>query len=356
MMGHGQNRKSRTIKNFAAAGLCALTVMIACGKIQSNDSTAQSLASAGMSEAEIEAALKANIAVRLNLTTNRATLYRSGVALQQWNIATADVSGIYHSGQAKITPEGIYSIEDMEHCPVWRPEKPTNPATGTAAKTEEERWQIFNSQPEIYGPCGAQNPLGKYVFWFHGPYGMHGNSAEDILRLEDPEERRVSGGCVRNPNSKIKEIFHLALDTFPELATFKSDVLAMEGQTTQIKQTIANSARAIDMRVIVGRWVQDPLVSDSNSPQPMPTLPPTPTPTPIPEPVGPAKLCKAVAVDPVSGVAPIHITLPATAQNISAYYRLNDPIRVFGSIPGTDFYRTGRGYIESKYLGQCSNY
>lgn len=346
------------VRRLALASAATLAAVTACGKMDDLESAIQWVASPGMSQAEVDTALKATLAVQLNLKTNRATLYRDGVPSQQWNIASADVTGIYHNGESKITPEGIYGIEDLEHCPVWRPRDPVNPATGKVAQTEAERWSIFNSQPDVYGPCGARNPLGNYVFWFQGPYGMHGNSAEEILRLKNPEDRRVSGGCVRNPNAKIKEIFHLALDTFSELNGYKAGVLAMESEAASRKRTLTQSARSINMRVVVGRWANDPAVSGApaaNTPVVV-TPPPTPSPTPIPEPVGPAMLCKALKVDSESGVAPLHIRLPAHKGNISGFYRLNDPVRVTGLIPGTTYYVTARGYIEKSYLGSCSPY
>lgn len=288
--------------------------------------------------------------MQLNLKTNRATLYRDGVPQQQWNIASADVTGAYHNGEMKFTPEGIYGIEDLEHCPAWRPRDPVNPATGKVAQSDAERWQIFNAEPEVYGPCGSSNPLGKYVFWFQGAYGMHGNSAEEILRLRDPEERRVSGGCIRNPNEKIKEIFHTALDTFPDLSAYKQTVVTMEGQPQQSKRTLTQGARNINMRVVVGRWASDPAVGGGTSQPsaPVVTPAPTPAPTPIPAPVGAAMLCKAISVDSKFGVAPLHIRLPATPENISGFYRLKDPVRVFGLIPGTTYYQTARGFIALK--------
>lgn len=338
-----------------ASGVAAVLAIAACGRMgASTDSHPLWLASEGMSDAEVESALKASMAIRVNLTTNRATLYQQGEPRDQWNIASADVTGQYHNGQPKFTPEGIYGVEDFEHCPVWRPRDPINPATGKVVQSEEERWQVFNAQPEIYGPCGARNPLGRYVFWFHGPFGMHGNSAEEILRLEDPEDRRVSGGCLRNPNAKIRELFHLALTSFPEIAEFKQRVVEME--TNPEKQTVAQSVRGLNMRVVVGSWRVDPQVKGGSLPPVVVTpQPPVPTPTPIPEPIGPAMICKTIAVDSATGVAPVHRTLPATNENVSAYYRMNDPIRVHGLIPGTSFYRTGRGFIDQRFVGYCSN-
>lgn len=348
------------LKNLGFSGVVAVAVATACGKTGESASSLQWVASTGMSSIEVNQALNATMAVQLNLKTNRATLYRNGTPQQQWNIASADVSGAYHGGEAKMTPEGVYGIEDIEHCPVWRPRDPVNPSTGKVAQSEAERWSVFNSQPEVYGPCGSSNPLGKYVFWFQGPYGMHGNSAEEILRLKNPDERRVSGGCVRNPNAKIKEVFHLALDAFPELVSFKEKVIAMESQPSQNKKTLTQSVRDINIRVVVGRWLNDPVLGGDNSnpdlPAATPTPPPTPTPTPIPQPVGPAMLCKAVAADSKSGVAPVHIRLPATPDNISAFYRLHDPVRVMGIIPGTRFYKTARGYIDKDFVGSCSQY
>lgn len=353
----------RRFKLLVSSALVTAAAVVACGRAtEETDSTPLWLASSGMSAAEIDKALKSTMAIRVNLKTNRATLYKSEIALQQWNIASADVTGAYHGGEPKYTPHGIFGVEDFEHCPVWRPRDPVNPATGRVAQTEDERWRIFNSNPDVYGPCGARNPLGRYVFWFQGPYGLHGNSAEDILRLPNPDDRRVSGGCLRNPNAKIKEIFDTALDTFPQLSDFKRRVRAMESNPS--KQTVGQGVRDLDMRVVVGEWRTDPKVGNAGGqplppvvtpvPSPVPTAAPLPTPTPIPEPVGPALICKAVAVDPSSGVAPVHRTLPATGANVSAYYRLNDPVRVLGLIPRTEFYRTGRGYISKKFIGSCS--
>lgn len=342
----------RRFNFLLASAFISVAAIVACGKgTETPDSKPLWLVTSNMSDVEVDKALRATMAIRVNLTTNRATLYQVGQALQQWNIASADVSGRYHGGEPQYTPEGIYGVEDFEHCPVWRPRDPINPATGRVAQSEDERWRIFNAHPEVYGPCGSNNPLGRYVFWFQGPFGLHGNSAEDILRLPHPDDRRVSGGCLRNPNSKIKEIFHRALNVYPDLSDYRTRVLAME--ISPLKQTVAQSVRTLDMRVVVGRWRNDPLVQDSASGRdPLPA--PVPTPTPIPDPVGPAMICKTLVVDSSSGVAPVHRTLPASPENVSAYYRLNDPVRVLGLIVGTDFYRTGRGYIHKKFVGNCT--
>jgi hypothetical protein len=347
----------RRINFLMTSGILSVSFVVSCGRTTANsESELQWIVSGTMSDVEVDKALKATMAIRVNLTSNRATLYKNGEALRQWNIASADVTGQYHGGEPKFTPPGIYGVEDFEHCPVWRPRDPVNPATGRVAQTDDERWRIFNDYPEVYGPCGASNPLGRYVFWFQGPYGLHGNAAEYILRLPNPDDRRVSGGCLRSPNAEIKSLFHLALGTFSELAEYKSRVVSME--ESPYKQTVAHSVRSLNMRVVVGHWRTDPLVRDSGSGRdpapPVPVPPPAPIPAPIPDPVGPVMICKAIAIEPARGVAPVHRTLPATNGNVSAYYRLNDPVRIHGRIPGTAFYRTGRGYIEEKYIGKCA--
>jgi hypothetical protein len=341
----------RRINFLATSSLLAVLFAVACGQNEENsDSEFTWVVSDSLTETEVKKALNATMAIRVNLTTNRATLYQSGEPRRQWNIASADVTGRYHGGERKFTPPGIYGVEDFEHCPVWRPRDPVNPSTGRVAQSEDERWRIFNDYPDVYGPCGSRNPLGRYVFWFQGPYGLHGNAAEDILRLPHPDDRRVSGGCLRSPNAEIKSLFHLALETFSELSDYKVRVQSME--TSARKQTVAHSVRALNMRVVVGHWRVDPVAGDSDSGQ-VP-LPPAPLPPPVPEPVGPAMICKAIAVETVSGVAPVHRTLPASSENISAYYKLSDPVRVLGRIPSSPFFKTGRGYIDEKYIGNCS--
>ena len=203
------HRKPRTVLSQVGLSLLALAGFVACqGNPSEQNAETQWLQSSNLDDVSVQKALSSKLALQINLKSNRVTLYKSGKAVDQWNIASADVSGEFHDKIAQSTPTGIFAVEDMQACPEWLPRSPKDPATGKVATNEAERREIFKKNPDLFGPCGAKNPLGKYVIWFHGEYGVHGNAAEWILELANPDERRVSGGCIRNPNAKIKDVFH----------------------------------------------------------------------------------------------------------------------------------------------------
>ena len=364
----------------------------ACVKKTSDIDAEVMWAVSGSSGAEVENALRTQVAFRLNLKTNRATMYKNGLAVDQWNIASADVSGEWHNGQPQSTPTGVFNVEDMQMCPAWYPRQPVNPATGRIVGSEQERQQVFAQNPQIYGPCGSKNPLGRYVLWFNGAYGMHGNSNEEILEFSDPNDRRVSGGCVRNPNAKIRSVFHSVVDTFDALADFGSQVDAMEGRSLDDRWTITKGVSNLSMRVVVGNWSADPAVGSRIGgtpvqPTPAPTSKPEPTPTPVVAPTakptaapvatptatstpgstpntnsGSGALtlsgkmsCRISSVDPASGVAPVYLNVPGsvTDNRIASFYRLDWPVTVHEKVAGTSFYKVSRGYLEEKYVSNC---
>jgi hypothetical protein len=330
--------------------LSAFAVVVATGcQSDSNTdavATPQWMQTPSLDDATVSAALGAKLALRINLQSNRITLYKSGKVADQWNIASADVTGEFHNKEPQSTPTGIFAVEDMQACPEWLPRAPQDPKTGKVASNEKERWEIINANPELFGACGKSNPLGHYAIWFHGAYGVHGNSAEWILELNNPEERRVSGGCIRNPNMKIKELFHLAIDSFPQIASYRSEVLNLESSSKKVTKT--QSLKGIDFKVVVGHWNQDPSLDTTvTQPQAEPTVaPPVVTETQL--------KCPVVAIDSTLGIAPTHEMLPATAHNVVSFYSLGDSAIVKEEIEGTNYVRTLRGILDRKYLGKCS--
>lgn len=303
-------------------------------------------------DATVQNAVASQMAVQINLTTNRATLFKQGKAVDQWNIASADVTGEFHDNIPQSTPTGVFAVEDMQVCPTWLPRAPKDPKTGKVAANEQERMAIIRNNPELFGPCGAKNPLGSYVIWFHGEYGIHGNAAEWILDLANPEERRVSGGCIRNPNSKIKDVFHLVIDSFPQLSGFRQQTLSMEAAQAKDKKTLTQSLSSVDMKVVVGRWAKDPQIAGSApkpSQPPVPSVSPTPAPTPTPQ----KMRCEVVGVDPVKGVALVYSKLPANFDNEYSFFNRGEIAIYTEELPGTGYVRTSRGLIEKKMLGNC---
>jgi hypothetical protein len=371
-------RKS-IFKTILPVAVSVLTTAVSCAKkTDSVDSEVSWLASSSLSTAEVNKALRSKVAFRINLKTNRATLYKNGVAVDQWNIATADVSGAYHNGERQVTPTGIYAVDDLQMCPAWYPRKPINPATGREVRSEAERAAVFANNPSLYGPCGSRNPLGRYVLWFHGAYGLHGNSNESILELPSASERRVSGGCIRNPNSKIKEVFGSILNTFDDLSSFRGSVASMESRPMNQRWTLTKSVASLNMRVVVGNWSSDPTLNSTleaapapaptakpevttqpvRTPAPVATAAPTALPTvpPAPPPVsvGNKQSCYIGVVEQESNIAPVYMSIPNPTAPVSSFYRMGWPVTVWGDVEGSDFVRVNRGYLNKKYLTRCA--
>lgn len=264
--------------------LATIALIASCGRIES-DSQIQERIDSSPTVEQVDAALNAGLAVRINLKSNRATLYENGTPKSQWNVASGDVTGQNHGGVPQFTPQGIYSIELMENCPIWRPQDPVWPSTGAIAANEAERQEIFRRYPETYGPCGASNPLGQYVMWFYGAFGMHGNANETVLNRPNPESRRVSGGCVRNPNKVAQKLFHEILE-HNGLTTFQNTVRSNERLPQSQRRLKSQFVSGLDTRVVIGRWSSDPELPTPQpepQPQPQPEPQPQPQPTPIDE-------------------------------------------------------------------------
>jgi len=115
----------------------------------------------------------------VNITSNKLFYYENGILIDSWNVGTARAG--------KVTPPGTYSVREKEKCPPY-----------------------FGSLGDHNVPgCIPENPFGRRVLWFIGNiYGVHGTNQEYLLGPSSTAaSRRVSGGCVRNPNAKIEWLF-----------------------------------------------------------------------------------------------------------------------------------------------------
>ncbi len=381
--------KGRKIIRSGIAVAAVLGTISCAKKTSPQESEVMWYQSSSSNPVKVKDALSATIAFQVNLTTNRVTLFKKGVAIDQWNIASGDTTGAYHRGISQYTPTGIFNVEDIQMCPAWYPRSPVNPATGRVVTSETERAAVFARNPSLYGACGANNPLGRYALWFNGAYGLHGNSNESILELPHASQRRVSGGCVRNPNAKIKQTFHTVLDSFESLAAFSGTVAAHEAKGPQARSTLTKSVSNLDMKVIVGYWNVDPTLASQDeggvveikpvehpdvvtqpvapelTTQPAETKP-TPAPTPVPTvtapPAAPAnpefvagkKYCNIGSVDADKNIAPVYASVPNPSASVSSFYRLDWPVTVYGEMKGTSFVKVNRGYLDKKYLVRCS--
>lgn len=311
------------------------------------ESTSQSkyLVDKDISDEKVEAAIKeAKFALKINLTTNRLSYFKAGELAGQWNIATADVTGEFHVtngvAEKQFTPTGIYTAHDIEHCPSWFPRNPFNPETNAIAENEEERMQIFKDNRDLFGPCGSKNPLGSYAMWFDGAYGVHGNAAEWILDLP-VEDRRVSGGCVRNPNMKIKEVFNdIIAENFPD---FKKKVEANIAKPDEEKETVTayNIMKKALVHVIVGNWPSDPIMPGQKTmiKRVERLVPPSFE-----------QLCRVKMVEPATNRLSIWAENPF--RNKVGSYRKGQKVRVVETVNNFVF-KTKKGYVAKNYLGDC---
>lgn len=345
--------KSRNFSIAAVLSAMSLFLLNACHTQSSADEDAQVswLKSSDLNEASVNKALSSKLALQINLKTNRMTVYKDGRVVDQWNIASADVSGEFHDKIPQSTPTGIFAVEDMQACPEWLPRAPKNPKTGKVAANEAERRAIFKENSDLFGPCGSKNPLGSYVIWFHGEYGVHGNAAEWILELAKPDERRVSGGCIRNPNAKIKDLFHRVIDSNPELVSFKQQTQQLE-QSAQ-KKTITQSLNGIDMKVVVGHWASDSAVGSVVGASQSVTKK---VETEVNSKSGfNNSKCIIVGVDSVLGIAPTHEAVPGTPWNMLSFYSKGDEALVQEEVSGSNFVKTVRGFLDKKFIGSCKS-
>jgi len=362
---NGNQKSQMSVSSVFTYGSLAFVFLIAaCGPI--TDSLFQQRLGSAKDTNLVTKALEKKFAIRINLKTNRLSYLNDGVVIAQWNVASGDVSGKYHRGVPQTTPPGVYTVHEMTYCPEWLPAKPFDPSTGQDTSTEEARWRVIGNNQRVYGACGGANPLGQYVMWFSGPYGMHGNANESILQLPSSDERRVSGGCVRNPNQKIKWLFHDILTKSGAYPDYRNRVMSMETQTS--KSAVTGAVAGLGISVVVDYFDRDPAVGEKISSLSKPissnngdsigqVKPQAPTTTPKvstkpSDGQGDYKLCRVTYTEK-DGVTYVYSKLPAIASNKNRELKMGQEEKVFGA--DGDFYKLSDGWILKSRLGQCQS-
>ena len=298
----------------------------ACKPFQSTSDT-KHLVSEDLSDESVAYAIKADFALKINLTTNRLTYYRNGEFKDQWNVATADILGRTQRS-TKETPTGIFSAHAIEHCPKWLPSAPKDPNNNNIPvivvdeETAELRRKILDGNPKLYGPCGATNPLGAYAIWFYDTYGTHGTAKEAILDLP-VEDRRVSAGCIRNPNEKIKQIFD---DVLTKLPDFRGEV--DKNIAAKQKQTVAMDPRSAKVRIniIIGNWDTDP--QEEFKPQ----------------------WCEVKYASPKTGLLDIWKQANPFKDQVGTYSKGERVLILDGA---ESHFETDKGFVNKHYFGNC---
>lgn len=246
---------------FLIAALCPILSLLASCKAQRQiapDSELREAVTLSPKNVEIESALNAKMTFWLNLDTNRMVMLENGIAVKSWNVATGDVTGQFHNGEPNLTPSGIFNIHRLEICPPW------NPALkGPDGKTlpYKDLQKEYEAKKDLYGSCGKNNPLGQFVMWFYKSYtyGLHGNNAEWILAEPAAESRRVSGGCVRNPNATIREVFLKVMESYSQsgaqgLAFKKYVSLELAKSQDKRANVVSEEMSFLGVKVIIGKF------------------------------------------------------------------------------------------------------
>ena len=205
----------------------------------------------------------------INLTTNRSIMVSNGIVVDGWNSISGDITGAYHivDGKPKsyVTPPGIYKVHDIEQCPAWLPYKPPGFVYHSENEEYDEsdyhkaRMEFIKADPDKFGPCGINNPLGNYAFWFWGEYGYHGTRDKDewLLDLQKPHERYLSHGCVRNPNHKIRSLFNHILKHIDDDGFIKATKENMKKSIKDRKTITKDISDQLDIKIIIGHFKKD---------------------------------------------------------------------------------------------------
>lgn len=120
------------------------------------------------------------VLILINLSTNTLSYVENGQPLRRWNVGTARAG--------KVTPTGWFEVEEKELCP---------PYFGS------------NDHPTYIPGCDIDNPFGKKILWFiDHTFGIHGTNQPWLIDdSTTANDRRVSGGCVRNAPENIEWLF-----------------------------------------------------------------------------------------------------------------------------------------------------
>lgn len=137
--------------------------------------------------------------VLIHLTENRLFLLEGNRVV--WTAPVATGTGFRLEGAGRSwqfdTPRGIFRVEHKETDPVWI--KPD--------------WAFVKEGqpiPPLDSPLRRQEGmLGNTAIYIGYELAMHGTDNPQLVLQPDPEERRVSHGCIRLTNEDARTLYHL---------------------------------------------------------------------------------------------------------------------------------------------------
>src|SRR5690606_31384195 len=118
-----------------------------------------------------------------------------------WSAPVATGAGFrLESGERRwhfVTPSGMFRVQRKEKDPVWiRPD-----------------WAYIKEGkpiPPLHSPERRDTTmLGTTAIYIGYELAMHGTSSPELVLNPDPDERRVSHGCIRLTNEDARTLYHL---------------------------------------------------------------------------------------------------------------------------------------------------
>lgn len=154
----------------------------------------------GVTAPEMLPQLDAERYVVVHLAENRLYLMQDGRPV--WTAPAATGTGFRlesDDGRAWhfATPRGVFRVQRREKDPIWY--KPD------WAYAEEGRPIPPGGSPERL----QEGMLGTTALYIGYELAIHGTSKPELVLRPDPEERRVSHGCIRLTNEDARTLYHL---------------------------------------------------------------------------------------------------------------------------------------------------
>ena len=94
------------------------------------------------------------------------------------------------------TPVGLFQVRRMEKDPVWQAPDWYFVQNGMEPPPRNDPSRFIDST------------LGTTALFLGDGIAIHGTDQPELLMVDDPEERRVSHGCIRLTDEAIRELFH----------------------------------------------------------------------------------------------------------------------------------------------------
>lgn len=137
--------------------------------------------------------------VVVHLAENRVFLMEG--AEVTWSAPAGTGTGFRLAGQGKrwtfTTPKGLFTVKRKEKDPIW----------------EAPDWYYVERGQRIppldHPSRRIPGVMGNTAIYLGDGIAIHGTNSPGLLLNPDPEQRRISHGCIRLTNESARELYHM---------------------------------------------------------------------------------------------------------------------------------------------------